>query len=324
MVQSRTKVHGPSLTRLSAVQARFGKRRTGRLRVAAAPLRASAEDPRNVQLEMVATAATIRRRMRREIWIVFLVAAFAWPIADAGAHGHPVIEGLYNGNVYVPAQRGPKPALSAALARSVESVYAHHLRIKVGVVASPADLGVLSGLWGKPYRYAKHLATDLSALYVGPFLIVMPAGFAVYDGGRSVAAERRALTRVRLVRRDPDGLTRAANDAVQALLHAHALRSKDITSPFAYASPTTVHPGSLASRVSRSATTACGVGCQRASSPIPDGSGSSAKRASSASARRSRSSSTGASRRPCLKRGSASALLLWTGAVTAVTTPAAT
>jgi hypothetical protein len=185
--------------------------------------------------------------MRREIWIVFLVAAFVWPIADAGAHGHPVIEGLYNGNVYVPAQRGPKPALSAALARSVESVYAHHLRIKVAVVASPADLGVLSGLWGKPYRYAKHLATDLSALYVGPFLIVMPAGFAVYDGGRSVAAERLALKPVRLVRRDPDGLTRAANDAVQALLHADALRSKDVTAPFAYASPTTVHPGSLAS-----------------------------------------------------------------------------
>jgi hypothetical protein len=199
-----------------------------------------------VQLNSRSGGYDSETRMQRRKVIMVLVVAFVWPIADARAHGHPVIEGLYNGNVYLPSP-GPKPALSTALARSVESVYAHHLRIKVAVVGSPADLGVLSGLWEKPFRYTKHLATDLSALYVGPFLIVMPAGFAVYDGGRSVAAERRALKTVRLRHRDLNGLTRAANDAVQALLRARALRSKDIRSPFAYASPTTIHPGSVAS-----------------------------------------------------------------------------
>lgn len=182
--------------------------------------------------------------MRRALPIVLLVSVLVWPIADIRAHGHPVSNGLINGNVYVPSN-APTPALANALTKSVESVYARHFRIKVAVVAGPVDLGSLSPLWKKPYRYASHLATDLNALFVGPFLIVMPNGFAIYDGGRSVTPERRVLAHVKISRRDPDGLTRAATDAVRRLLRAGALRSKDIRAPRTYAFRDTVRRGTV-------------------------------------------------------------------------------
>jgi hypothetical protein len=133
-----------------------------------------------------------------------------------------------------------------ALKTAVAAAYAKHFRVKVAVIGSQIDLGAVPSLWGRPTQYAKFLGTELETFYVGPLLIVMPQGFGIYDGGRSVAAETKVLDGTKLKAGDSEGLTRAAADAVNRMLHAGALRSKDIKAPFVYAFPTTVHRGQVA------------------------------------------------------------------------------
>jgi hypothetical protein len=116
----------------------------------------------------------------------------------------------------------------------------------VAVIAGQIDLGTIPSLFGKPNQYAKFLGTELESLYVGPLLIVMPAGFGIYDGGRSVAAEERLLQSVSVRGPDSESLTRTAVDAVDRLVSSGALRSKDIKAPFAAALPVTVHRGAVA------------------------------------------------------------------------------
>jgi hypothetical protein len=170
---------------------------------------------------------------------------FACLIGTAGADGDPASDVLYTESVYLPYD-APPPAAATALKKAVESAYARHYRIKVAVIGSQVDLGAVPSLWGKPAQYAKFLGTELETFYVGPLLIVMPAGFGIYDGGRSVAAEKKVLAAATVKGADSEELTRTAADVVARLLKARALKSKDVKAPFAYAFPATVHRGAVA------------------------------------------------------------------------------
>jgi hypothetical protein len=105
------------------------------------------------------------------------------------------------------------------------------------VIESAADLGSVPELFNKPTQYAKFLGTELRSFYVGPLLIAMPAGLGVYDGGRSTAAEERVLAPITTRAASADDLTRLSATAVRRLTATGALRSKDITKPFALALP---------------------------------------------------------------------------------------
>jgi hypothetical protein len=163
----------------------------------------------------------------------------------ASADGDPASDVLYTENAYLPYD-APPPTAASALKKAIESVYARHYRIKVAVIGSQVDLGAVPSLWGKPMQYAKFLGTELETFYVGPLLIVMPAGFGIYDGGRSVAAEQKVLAAASVKGSSSDALTKTAADVVGRLLKARALKSKDVKAPFAYAFPATVHRGAVA------------------------------------------------------------------------------
>jgi hypothetical protein len=94
----------------------------------------------------------------------------------------------------------------------------------------------IPSLFGKPSQYAAFLGGELAEFYVGPLLIVMPSGYGIYDGGRSTAAEQGVLSRLAPPgSAKPDTLAAAAANAVGQLLHAGALRSKDILRPYVQA-----------------------------------------------------------------------------------------
>lgn len=115
-------------------------------------------------------------------------------------------------------------------------MYAAGDRVKVALVATRVDLGAIPSLFGKPSQYATFLGRELTGFYVGPLLIVMPSGYGIYDGGRSTAAEQGVLARLAPPgSAKPDSLAAAAADAVAQLLHAGALRSKDILEPYVQA-----------------------------------------------------------------------------------------
>jgi hypothetical protein len=177
--------------------------------------------------------------------VALALAALCVVAGVARADGDPASDVLYTSDTYFPYDAPPASA-TTALKTAVAAAYAKHFRVKVAVIGSQVDLGAVPSLWGKPTQYAKFLGTELETFYVGPLLIVMPAGFGIYDGGRSVAAETKVLGGTKVKSGDSEGLTRAAADAVTRMLHAGALRSKDIKAPFAYAFPTTVHRGQVA------------------------------------------------------------------------------
>ena len=163
----------------------------------------------------------------------------------AGADGDPASDVLIGQDVFVPFP-SPSRKTVASLNTAVAAVFAQRHRIKVAVVATRNDLGSVPSLFNKPKAYAKFLGLELSTVYVGPLLIVMPAGFGIYDGGRSTAAENRVLGNLPRPGRSADALTRAAANAVRKLTVAKALRSKDIHPPTVFPQTAFVHAGETA------------------------------------------------------------------------------
>ena len=105
------------------------------------------------------------------------------------------------------------------------------------------DLGAIPSLFGEPVEYAHFLGVELGLWYSGPLLVVMPAGFGVYDGGRSTAAEDQVLRSVPLSAGSPDDLARSATTALQRLAAAKALRSPDVKAPLVTAHPASARRG---------------------------------------------------------------------------------
>ena len=114
------------------------------------------------------------------------------------------------------------------------------------MIGSATDLGSVPSLFGKPRDYARFLGLELQGYYIGPLLIVMPAGFGVYDGGRTTAAESRVLAKMTIAGGSPDELTQTAADAVRKLVAARALVSKDIKAPYVVAYAVNTKAGATA------------------------------------------------------------------------------
>jgi ribosomal protein S28E/S33 len=175
------------------------------------------------------------------------IAAVALVLAaGAAADGDPASDTLYQANAYVPYP-APPPADVTALKQTVTHAYSRGYRVKVAVIATRIDLGAVPELFGKPDQYASFLGSELRGFYIGPLLIVMPAGFGIYDGGRSTAAEQRVLSTMSVRGSSPSALTQTAAAAVAKLTATGALRSKDILAPVVYAVGSTGRRGSTVS-----------------------------------------------------------------------------
>ena len=171
-----------------------------------------------------------------------VAAGAALSAPAARADGDPASDYLLLQNVYLPVQ-APSQAAGAALEQAADAVYARGDRVKVALIYTVDDLGAIPSLYGKPDAYAHFLGVELGLWYLGPLLVVMPAGFGVYDGGRSTAAEEQVLRSVPLSAASPEELTRSATVALQRLEAAGALHSTDIRAPLVTAHPATATRG---------------------------------------------------------------------------------
>jgi hypothetical protein len=183
--------------------------------------------------------------VRGGLWLVLACVTAAIAAAAALADGDPASDILPTDSVYFPIT-APSADAQAALSGAVSSVYADGNRVKVAVIGSVEDLGAVPSLMNKPDDYAKFLGQELMGFYVGPLLIVMPNGWGVYDGGRSVAAENGVLNGLSVNSSSVDNLVRSAATAVQRLEAAGALKSADIKAPYVFPQTTTLHPGKTA------------------------------------------------------------------------------
>jgi hypothetical protein len=179
--------------------------------------------------------------VRSLVRVLFVVAALVLAGA-ASADGDPASDVLISQETFVPY---PSPAATAvkALVGAVHLVDVKGDRVKVAVIAKQSDLGSVPSLYGHAQNYAKFLSVELSFIYKGPLLIVMPSGFGFSRAGHAVPAADAALVHIADNKATADGLTLAAARAVPALENAGVLHYKDTLAPQTYSAPSKVFAG---------------------------------------------------------------------------------
>ena len=144
--------------------------------------------------------------------IAVLLAAMLIP-AVAAADGDPASDVLLGENVFYPYSPAVPRSVQSALNAATTAAKRAGLPIKVALIASPVDLGVIPNLFGRPQRYADFLDQEISFQGKQRLLVVMAAGYGVvgFDGPATIAA--RGLPH-------PDG--RTSTDLARAALTAVA------------------------------------------------------------------------------------------------------
>ena len=149
---------------------------------------------------------------------IVLLLATAWSSPPAIADGDPASDVLAQQPLFLPQDAGIPPRQQTQLATLTNMAARGGYPIRVALIASSADLGSVTELWGQPQSYAKFLGQELSLIYRGPLLVVMPGGLSLYHSGRVNPAERRALTSLPSPGRT--GLATVALTAIQRLAAA--------------------------------------------------------------------------------------------------------
>jgi hypothetical protein len=131
------------------------------------------------------------------------------------ADGDPASDVLLGENVFYPYA----PPVSVAMQKQLNAATAAAKRagfpIKVALIASPVDLGVIPDLFGKPQKYAEFLDQEISFRAKQPLLVVMRDGFGVQ--GLSPKATAAAATLAKPRSGTGNDLAQAARAAVAKL-----------------------------------------------------------------------------------------------------------
>jgi hypothetical protein len=180
------------------------------------------------------------RRHALVLLAAFVAIGSALP-GVARADGDPASDILLGQDVFVPY--GVASSAADDLDTTVRAANRGGQRVKVAVIASRADMGAVSQLFGQPKQYAKFLAAEIRNYYAGPLLVVMPSGFGVYDAGRDVGAQERTVAALGPPGRTPRALLDAANRAVASLSRAGGLAWRDILPPLVVQRFTPARPG---------------------------------------------------------------------------------
>ncbi len=148
------------------------------------------------------------------------VAATLLLFAPGGAlaDGDPTSDVLLGENVYYPYHPTVSASLQRALTAETLAAKRAGLPIKVALIQSPIDLGVIPDLFGKPQKYADFLDQEISFQTRQPLLVVMPNGFGLQGVSARVQAVSSTLTKP--AGPSSDALATAALAAIPKLVGA--------------------------------------------------------------------------------------------------------
>ena len=117
------------------------------------------------------------------------------------------------------AQQGQLTALLQAAAHS-------GYQLRVALIASQSDLGSVTELWRDPRGYAQFLGEELSLVYHGTLLVVMPNGLGLYRSSGSTVAEHASLASVEF----PGSGARLGPNAIAAIQRLAAASGHSLAS----------------------------------------------------------------------------------------------
>jgi hypothetical protein len=163
-----------------------------------------------------------KRRRKRPVAAASLIFALAFGLLapSALADGDPASDVLATQSLFLPQDAGIPLAqqnqLSALLGSAANSGYP----IRVAIIASSSDLGSVTELWHQPGTYARFLGQELSLVYHGPLLVVMPNGFGLVGVGATTRVDPSALAGLRIGATGGPALATAALTAIQRLAGA--------------------------------------------------------------------------------------------------------
>ncbi len=116
----------------------------------------------------------------------------------ARADGDPASDVLATQSLFLPQDAGIPLAqqnqLTALLGAAASSGYQLH----VAIIASSTDLGSVTELWRRPQTYARFLGQELSLVYRGPLLVIMPNGFGLESLNPAAPANASVLAGVKI------------------------------------------------------------------------------------------------------------------------------
>jgi hypothetical protein len=165
----------------------------------------------------------LRRRIHRLAAALCAAAVLAVGLAAAPAaraDGDPASDVLASQPLFVPADGGFSQSEEARLSALLTSAQRSGYPIRLALIATRADLGSVTALWSMPRGYATFLGRELSLVYRGTLLVVMPDGFGVVSvGPRPTGTPNPATTRL-TTPRPGTPMVAAAMTAVQQLAAA--------------------------------------------------------------------------------------------------------
>jgi hypothetical protein len=110
------------------------------------------------------------------VLIGLLVLAMA---GSARADGDPASDVLIGQRFFLPQDAGFSSSQQAQLGALLAAAERSGFPLRVAVIASPTDLGSIAQLWRAPTAYAQFLDQELSLVYRGTLLVVMPRGLGL-------------------------------------------------------------------------------------------------------------------------------------------------
>jgi hypothetical protein len=136
----------------------------------------------------------------------------------ARADGDPASDMLLAQNVFYPYSPSVSNRLQGQLNAETAAASRAHFPIKVALIASPADLGAIPSLFGKPQQYANFLDREISGSHAQPLLVVMHSGYGTQ--GLDLAAAIAAVRLAHPAGASSDDLAEAAAAALPKLAAA--------------------------------------------------------------------------------------------------------
>jgi hypothetical protein len=186
--------------------------------------------------------------VKRLAVITAILASVALIAAPAAlADGDPASDVLVGSYLFNPVDSGISLSSQTRLENVLKASADAGFPIRVALIASQSDLGTATAFWGKnPKRYAGYLGYELSELYDGQVLVVMPNGFGVYGRHTGPDAVTAAEGMVKAIAPGPgEQLATAALSAVPLLARAagHPIPTSALAGAEHEAAPAADDPG---------------------------------------------------------------------------------
>src|SRR3954454_7172508 len=132
------------------------------------------------------------RKLPRMLAAAALVTALAAPPV-ARADSDPASDTLLLQDVFLPIEPPMPPAYASAIRSMAASTRKAGFPLKVAIIATANDLGLVPQLFGKPQQYAPYLGREIDFQRKNSLLVVMPAGYGTNDVLPKVAASIKSL-----------------------------------------------------------------------------------------------------------------------------------